>query len=78
MSILQQTFTTDQKKDGDLPLVSRIRALTARLRESFWFYLSFLLFIVMGPFSAIAVLIGLWSLASSDECKDNMVEPESI
>ncbi len=78
MSILQQTITTDQKKDGDFSLVNRARSLAAKLSESFWFCLSFLLFIVMGPFSAIAVLIGLWSLASSDECKDNMVEPESI
>lgn len=78
MSILQQTFTTDQKKDGDFPLINRARSLAAKSSESFWFCLSFLLFIVMGPFSAIVVLIELCSLASSDECKDNMVEPASI
>ena len=78
MSILQQAFTTDQKKAGGLSLIKRAKSLAARFSESFWFCLSFLLFIVMGPFSAIAVLIGLWSLVSSDECKDNMVEPESI
>jgi len=79
MSILQQTITTDLKeKDGGLPLINRARSLAARLSESFWFCLSFLLFIVMGPFSVIAVLIGLWTLASSDECRDKMVEPASI
>ena len=78
MSILQQAFTTDQKKDGGLSLINRAKSPAARFSESFWFCLSFLLFIVMGPFSVIAVLIGLWSLASNDECKDNMVEPANI
>lgn len=78
MIIRQQIFTTDQDKDGGLSLINRAKSLAARLSEPFWFCLSFLLFIVMGPFSAIAVLIGLWSLASSDECKDNMVEPANF
>jgi hypothetical protein len=78
MSILHQTITTDQKKDGGLSMVKRASTLAAKLSESFWFCLSFLLFIVMGPFSAIAVVIGLWSLATSEECRDKMVEPASI
>ena len=78
MSILHQTITVDRKKDGGLSLVRRAANLAAKLSESFWFCLSFLLFIVMGPFSAIAVVIGLWSLATNEECRDNMVEPASI
>ena len=79
MSILHQTITTEHKeKDGGLSLINRTGSAAARLSELFWFCLSFLLFIVMGPFSAIAVMIGLWSLATSDECRENMVEPASI
>ena len=78
MSILHQTITTNQTKDGGFSLIKRAAALAAKLSESFWFCLSFLLFIVMGPFSAIAVLIGLWSLAANEECRNNMVEPASI
>lgn len=78
MSILQQTITTNQAKDGGLSLINRVKTLAAKSSESFWFCMSFLLFIVMGPFSAVAVLIGLWSLATSKECRDNMVEPAQI
>jgi small neutral amino acid transporter SnatA (MarC family) len=48
----------------------------ARLSEPFWFCLSFLLFLVMGPFSVIAVVYGLWSLAS-EENRQKMIEPAS-
>jgi hypothetical protein len=78
MSILQQTITTNQTKDGGLSLVNRVKALAAKSSETFWFCMSFLLFIVMGPFSAVAVLIGIRSLATSKECRDNMVEPAQI
>ena len=78
MSILQETFTGDQNKNTGLSLISRTKSPAAKLNESFWFCLSFLLFIIMGPFSAIAVLIGLWSLSSNDEFKDKTTEPERI
>jgi hypothetical protein len=77
MRILHQTITPDQQKDGGLSLIKRTGSLATKLSESFWFILSFLLFIVMGPFSAIAVVLGLWSLATSEECRDHMVEPAS-
>lgn len=79
MNILHLTTTTEQHgKDGGLSLGKRIGIITAKLGEAFWFCLSFLLFIIMGPFSAFAVLIGLWSLASSKECRDHMTEPAKI
>ena len=79
MNILHQTITTThQAKDGGLSLVRRAALLASKLSEAFWFCLSFLLFLVMGPFSAVAVVIGLWSLATSEECRSNMVEPASI
>jgi len=67
MSILQQTISEDRKKDGGLSLIKYARLLAEHVSESFWFCLAFLLFIIMGPFSAVAVLIGLWSLAADDE-----------
>ena len=78
MSILHQTITANQTKDNGFSLISRTKAMAAKFSESFWFCMSFLLFIVMGPFSAVAVLIGLWSLATSEECRDNMIEPAHI
>jgi len=78
MSILHRTITENQMKDGGLSLVQGAAKLAAKSSELFWFCLSLLLFIVMGPFSAIAVVIGLWSLATNEECRDNMVEPASI
>jgi len=76
MSILQQTI--DHKKDGGLSLVNRAVTLSAKLSEFFWFCLSFLLFIIMGPFSAVAVVIGIWNLAGDENCRQNMVEPANI
>jgi len=51
-----------------------IEELLKKLSGYFWFVLSFLLFLVMGPFSAIAVVMGLWSLSRSEEVR-NQVEP---
>jgi hypothetical protein len=70
-------LTTSQAKDGtSTSLLQRLSALAARLSEPFWLCLSFLLFIVMGPFSVIAVLYGLWSLANSGN-REKMTEPAS-
>jgi hypothetical protein len=76
MNILHQTI--DHKKDGGLSLINRVASLAAVVSESFWFCLSFLLFIVMGPFSAVAVVIGIWNLAGDENCRQNMVEPANI
>jgi hypothetical protein len=78
MSILHQTILADHEKDGGLSLVKYAGLLVEHVSELFWFCLSFLLFIIMGPFSAVAVLIGLWSLAADDECGKNRIEPASI
>jgi hypothetical protein len=78
MNILHQTIPTTQAKDTGLSLLQRVAALASKLSEAFWFCLSMLLFLVMGPFSAVAVVIGLWSLATSEECRNNMVEPASL
>ncbi|PIE69754.1 MAG: hypothetical protein CSA21_00655 [Deltaproteobacteria bacterium] len=49
----------------------------ARLSEAFWFSVTLLLFLVMGPFSIVAVLIGLCSLATKEQ-RMQMIEPASL
>ncbi len=43
------------------------------LSEGFWFTLSFLLFVVLGPFSAIPAFMAVMSLGGSED----MDEPET-
>lgn len=47
-----------------------------QLSETIWLCITFLLFIVMGPFSVFAVMYGLWALATGEN-KEKMVEPAS-
>lgn len=56
--------------------MKRALAQLSKIGEPFWLFLSFGLFLIMGPFSIIAVLYGLWSLAS-DENRQKMIEPAS-
>lgn len=56
--------------------MKRALAQLSKISEPFWLCLSFGLFLIMGPFSIIAVLYGLWSLAS-DENRQKMIEPAS-
>jgi len=70
-------LTTGQAKGGACSsLFHRLSTLAARWSEPFWLCVSFLLFIVMGPFSVIAVLYGLWSLANGEN-REKMIEPAS-
>ncbi len=48
----------------------------AQASESIWLGITFLLFIVMGPFSVIAVMYGLWALATREN-KETLAEPVS-
>ncbi len=70
-------LTGTVKGDSGHSLLKRALARVSALSEYFWFCLSFLLFIIMGPFSAIAVVIGLCSLAG-EENRSRMIEPESV
>lgn len=45
-----------------------------RLSEAFWFTTSFILFLILGPFSALAVLFGVISLAK-DNYDNEIDEP---
>ena len=69
-----QIQTKAIRNDSGQSLLQKMVSLFAGLSEPFWFVVSFLLFLLMGPFSVIAVLIGLCSLAS-EEHRNKMSEP---
>lgn len=69
--------TTIQKQTYESPAVnvwSGLSALIEQVSEWFWFCLSFLLFIVLGPFSAPVVLLVLVKLGLEESTNR---EPES-
>lgn len=69
--------TTIQKQPYASPAVnawSGLSALLEQVSEWFWFCLSFLLFIVLGPFSAPVVLLVLVKLGLEENSSQ---EPES-
>jgi phosphotransferase system glucose/maltose/N-acetylglucosamine-specific IIC component len=72
-----QLQTKAIRNDGGQSLLQKVVSFFAGLSEPFWFVVSFLLFLLMGPFSAIAVLIGLCSLAS-EEHRNKMSEPARV
>ncbi len=74
---IHNLFLTENKYNAvGRPSFSGLRKRVEKYSEGFWCTLSFLLFVLMGPFSVFAVLIGLWSLANGEH-KNNMVEPAS-
>ena len=77
METLQQLHVKQTECDGGHLLALWIRAHLSRIMESFWFCLAFVLFLLLGPFSAIVALIGLGSLAS-EENREKMVEPARL
>ena len=77
MKILPQNQVNPSRSDGSHVLAQWVRVHLAQIIESFWFALTFVLFLLMGPFSAIAVLIGLGSLAN-EESRARMTEPARL
>lgn len=77
MNTLPHNPTSRTENDGGRSLSTRVRTHLAHITESFWFCLTFVLFLLMGPFSAIVVLIGLGSLAS-EENRARMNEPARL
>ncbi len=74
MSYSAQTY--NNREAGCVTKEEKV-SLLSRLSEYIWFCLSFLLFIIMGPFSAVAVVIALFSLAGKEN-QGKMVEPASV
>lgn len=77
MNMLTHSQANRAENDGGHFLPNWIRAHWAQITESCWFCLTFVLFLLMGPFSVIAVLIGLGSLAN-EENRNRMIEPAKL
>ncbi|MFP3982814.1 MAG: hypothetical protein ACLFV2_03890 [Desulfurivibrionaceae bacterium] len=73
MSAMIHLIARSNRKRKNGSCLTRIAEKFANSSENFWLCLSFLLFVVMGPFSIFAVLIGLVSLAKD---KNNQEAPE--
>lgn len=70
------TTIVPQHPEPDAPaeILTVILPFGEQLPEWFWFCLSFLLFVVLGPFSAPVVLVVLIRLGMEEESHD---EPDS-
>lgn len=77
MNIMPHSQADRRENDGGRSLLTWVRAPLTHIIESFWFCLTFVLFLLMGPFSAVVVLIGLGSLAS-EENRAKMSEPAPL
>jgi hypothetical protein len=77
MNIPRLSQANQTKSDGGYFSVNWIRAHLAQCIESLWCCLAFLLFLLLGPFSAVVVLIGLGSLAN-EENRKRMTEPARL
>lgn len=70
-------ITTAESSELTLPSREQVHALIDSLphpMEIFWFFLSLLLFMIMGPFAAPIALIAVFTVKGSEE---TMIEPES-
>ena len=74
MNTIHHLLISQAKGDTGTTLLQRMRTLVSRMSEPFWFCLSFILFLLTGPFSIIAVLYGLWSLGNVEN-RQKMIEP---
>ncbi|MBI5556040.1 MAG: hypothetical protein HY885_00220 [Deltaproteobacteria bacterium] len=74
MSALIHLLSTYHRKNEKKSVVTRVAEKMNQLSEPFWFVLSLSLFVIMGPFSVIAVIVGLHNLATKGQ-KQNEPEP---
>ncbi|WP_028585457.1 hypothetical protein [Desulfogranum mediterraneum] len=77
MNTLQPNQVKEMRTDGGHVLISWIKAHLTQISEWFWFCCSFLLFLALGPFSAVVVLLGLKSLGSEEQ-RQEMIEPARL
>jgi hypothetical protein len=76
MRALHHTQAANHEKQENDSLCKSLLSRISELSEIIWLCITFLLFIVMGPFSVIAVIYGLWALATGEN-KERMIEPAS-
>lgn len=63
MSALIHLLADHHRKQQEKSIYTRMAAFISKISEPFWFVFSFVLFLVMGPFSIIAVVAGLYQLS---------------
>ena len=66
MGILMHMLSKGQKNTG---WYTRLQAKMSGLSESFWFVSALLLFILLGPFSAVVAVVALFHLSSQEVIK---------
>jgi hypothetical protein len=76
MRALEHIQAGHHESEEHVSLFKSLLSRISELSEPIWLFITLLLFIIMGPFSVIAVLYGLWALATG-EIKEKMVEPAS-
>ncbi len=75
MGALMQILAACHRKIEKRSLVTSIAKSMSQASEPFWFVLSLALFVLMGPFSIVAVIAGLYQLSVR---KTSQKEPESL
>ena len=65
MSALIHLLAEQHRKNEKKSIVARLAKSMGQLSEAFWFVLSLALFMLMGPFSIIAVVAGLYHLSTN-------------
>jgi len=75
MSALIQTYNKNALRPDDASTEKATLISGKSLSEIFWFSTSLVLFILLGPFSAIAALFGVLSMIPGD---DKAMEPEPL
>lgn len=73
MSVLTNIFHKTPPRHPENATVVKVDKKTKPVSEIFWFTTTFILFVIMGPFSAIAAVIGVFSCLPNNE---KGVEPE--
>lgn len=71
MSAIMYILSKKQQEQG---ILARLAQRIARCSEIFWLTTSLLLFMILGPFSAVIVVVALFSLAGEKQVKE-MNEP---
>lgn len=65
MSALIHLLADHHRKQEKRSIFTKLTKVMSQASESFWFVLSLFLFMLMGPFSIIAVLAGLYQISTS-------------
>ena len=76
MSAINKCFTGQQGNETNISVIQSLLNKVSWLSDILWPVFTFFLFVLLGPFSVIAVIIGLMSLGSAEN-REKMVEPSS-